>query len=154
MTRKIVKRSTFFRSKIDYGAIAYSSAKSTLLKTIDTIHNAGIRIALGAYCTSPTESLYCESGEPSLAMRRQYLSLSYAASISANNENPTYKNTFSNRFKTVYESRKKIDPPFYERINRYLANLNITLPDTYPLNIKTHPPWTIPPPVCDTKLTQ
>lgn len=141
------------RSRIDYGAIVYASASKSLLKTIDSIHNTAIRIALGAYRTSPTESLYCESGEPPLVLRRQYLSLSYASAVSANPHNVTYDNVFSTRFKDTYQKHKRSAPPFYERINRSMDDLQILFPKTYPVNVATTPPWIISPPLCNTYLT-
>jgi hypothetical protein len=56
---------------------------------LDTIHHQGLRLALGAFRTSPVESLYAEAGEPSLHLRRKKLSLQYAATrISSNSKNP------------------------------------------------------------------
>ena len=37
-------------SKFDYGAIIYGSANSSTLEILETVHNAGVRIATGAYC--------------------------------------------------------------------------------------------------------
>ena len=46
------------RSKIDYGCIVYGTASNTNLRQLDSIHNSGLRLALGAFCTSPVSSLY------------------------------------------------------------------------------------------------
>ena len=55
---------------------------------LDTIHHQGLRLALGAYKTSPVESLYVEAGEPSLNLRRKKLGLQFASRISSNSKNP------------------------------------------------------------------
>ena len=65
------------RSKLDYGSIVYGSAGKSCLKCLDTIHHQGLRLALGAFRTSPVESLYTESNKPSLYIRREILSLQY-----------------------------------------------------------------------------
>ena len=65
------------RSKLDYGSIVYGSARKSYLKCLDTIYHQGLRLALGAFRTSPVESLYAESNEPSLYTRREKLSLQY-----------------------------------------------------------------------------
>ena len=39
-------------SKLDYGCIVYGSARRSILKQLDPIHHQGLRIALGAFCTS------------------------------------------------------------------------------------------------------
>ena len=55
---------TIVRSKLDYGSIVYGSARESYLKTLDTIHHQGIRLALGAFRTSPADSLLVEANEP------------------------------------------------------------------------------------------
>ena len=52
------------QSKLDYGSIVYGSARKSYLKSLDTIHHQGLRLALGAFRTSPVESLYAEVISP------------------------------------------------------------------------------------------
>ena len=52
------------------------------------IHNQGLRLALGAFRTSPVASLYVEADKPSLYSRREKLSLQYAIRLAANPSNP------------------------------------------------------------------
>ena len=59
------------RSKLDYGSVVYGSARKSYLKCFDTIHHQRLRLALGAFRTSPIESLYAESNEPSLYIIRE-----------------------------------------------------------------------------------
>ena len=47
-------------SKLDYGSIIYGSAQKSNLKCLDTIPHQGLRLAQGAFRTSPIESLYAE----------------------------------------------------------------------------------------------
>ena len=51
---------------------------------LDTVHNQGLRLALGAFRTSPVSSLNVEADEPSLWLRREKLSLQYAIRLAAN----------------------------------------------------------------------
>ena len=67
------------RSKLDYGSFIYSSASETTLKSIQTVHNAAIRLSTGAYRSSPVDSLHAESAEAPLAKRREQLMLQYYA---------------------------------------------------------------------------
>ena len=62
------------RSKLDYVSIVYGSARKSYLKCLDTIHHQGLRLALGAFRTSPEESLYAESNKPSFYTRENYRS--------------------------------------------------------------------------------
>ena len=65
------------RSKLDYGCIVYGTASDTNLRQLDSIHNSGLRLALGAFCTSPVSSLYTEANEAPLEGRRLKLSEHY-----------------------------------------------------------------------------
>ena len=98
---------SLIRSKLDYGSIVYGSARKSYLVMLDTVHHQGLRLALGAFRTSPVESLYVEANEPSLYLRREKLALQYAVRLAANPSNPTYKVTFpphiSNDIVKAYE---------------------------------------------------
>ena len=72
-------------SKLDYGCIVYGSARQSYLRKLDSIHNQGLRLALGAFRTSLVNSLYAEANEPSSNLRRKKLSLQYYL------DNPTHK---------------------------------------------------------------
>ena len=65
------------------------------LKTLDTIHHQGIRLTLGAFRTSPADSLFVEANEPSLKDRREKLSLKFGIKLKSN---PTYKTVFRPNF--------------------------------------------------------
>ena len=82
---------SLIRSKLDYGSIVYGSARKSYLMMLDTVHHQGLRLALGAFRTSPVESLYVEAEEPSLYLRREKLALQYALRLAANPSNPTLK---------------------------------------------------------------
>ena len=62
---------SLIRSKLDYGSIVFMKAKDEVLKPLDVIHHAGIRLALGAFKSSPVESLYVEANELPLSLRRE-----------------------------------------------------------------------------------
>ena len=52
----LTAREFFVRSKLDYGCIVYGAASNNILKKLDPIHHQGLRIALGAFRTSPVTS--------------------------------------------------------------------------------------------------
>ena len=95
------------RSKLDYGCIVYGSASITSLKKLDSIHNSGLRLALGAFCTSPVWSLYVEANEAPLQERRLKLSMHYFLKIRAFPDNPAHPamNTFDHATKQLYRER-------------------------------------------------
>ena len=65
------------RSKLDYGCIVYGTASITNLRQWDIIDNSGLRLAFGAFCTSPVSSLYTEANEAPLEERWLKLSMHY-----------------------------------------------------------------------------
>ena len=65
---------TLVRSKLDYGCVVYGSARKSYLQMLDPIQNRALRLSLGAFRTSPVESLRVEASEPSLSLRRQKIS--------------------------------------------------------------------------------
>ena len=78
------------RSKLDYGCIVYDTAWNTNLRQLDSIHNTGLRLALGAFCTSPVSSLYTEANEAPLEERRLKLSMHYYLKTCACIDNPAH----------------------------------------------------------------
>ena len=59
------------------GCIVCGTASNTNRRQLDSIHNSGLRLALGAFCTSPVSSLYTEANETPLEERRLKLSMQY-----------------------------------------------------------------------------
>ena len=59
--RKVLLRlyRALIRSKLNC-CIVYGSARPSYIKRLDTVHNQGLRLCLGAFRTSPVQSLYVE----------------------------------------------------------------------------------------------
>ncbi len=53
---------TYIKSKIAYGSLVHGSASNSTLQKLDIIHHAAIRIAVGAFCSSPITSILAEAG--------------------------------------------------------------------------------------------
>ena len=75
------------------------------LENLDTIHHQGLRLALGVFRTSPVESLYAESNEPSLYIRREKLSLQYVSKLAANPRNSAYDCAFNPKCERFYNNK-------------------------------------------------
>jgi hypothetical protein len=86
---------SLIRSKLDYGRIVYGSARPSYIKLLDTVHHQGLRLSLGAFRTSPVESLYVEANEPSVENRRIKLGMQYATKLKACSSNPAYDWVFN-----------------------------------------------------------
>ena len=78
------------RSKLDYGFIVYGTASNTNIRQLNSIHNSGLRLALGAFYTSPVSSVYTEANEAPLEERRLKLSMHYYMKSRACINNPAH----------------------------------------------------------------
>ena len=131
------------RSKHDYRSIVYGSARKSYLQMLDTVHHRGLRLALGAFRTSPVSSLYVEADEPSLWLRREKLSFQYAIRLAANPSNPAFEVTFPPQFQEYYERKPNAIKSFGLCIASLLESSN-----TNTKNIQKHvfpdiPSWCI-----------
>ena len=133
---------TIIRSKLDYGSIIYGSARKSYLEMLDPIHHQGLRLALGAFRTSPSESLLAEANEPSLYNRRLKLSMQYALKLKSNPSNPTYETVFEPQYKTLFENKPNMIPSFGIRISSEFENMNLDLDNIAEFKVPDVPPWT------------
>ena len=97
----------------------YGSAKPSYIKRLDTVHNQGLRLCLGAFRTSPVQSLYVVANEPPLVMRRTRLSLQYCVKIVSNEVNPAYSAVFQSDIAATYEAKERAIKPLGLRIERH-----------------------------------
>ena len=84
------------KPKLDYGCEAYSSASESLLQSLEPIHNAAIRIATGAFRSSPVLSLNSDSGLKPLKYYRDIKILNYMARTLVNVKHPLYHDLIEN----------------------------------------------------------
>ena len=140
------------RSKLDYGCIVYGSASRSVLKLLDPIHHQGLRIALGAFRTSPVASLYAEAKEPSLANRRLKLTLNYVLKLKSCPDNPAYNCVFNPPDTELFEPAS-LTPPLGVRIKDHLENAEINIKSVQTQLFTTTPPWCLHEPKVDLTLT-
>ena len=131
---------TVIRSKLDYGSIVYGSAPKHILHLLDPIHHQGLRIALGAFRTSPVQSLYAEANEPSLHHRRIKLSINYYLKLKSLTQNPAHDCVFKVSPSEIFETTRKT-PPFGVRVLPHVRKANINLEDIAKNDLLDPPPW-------------
>lgn len=139
---------SLIRSKLDYGSIIYASASKSSLGNLNVIQNTALRLVTGAFRTSPAVSLYRETGELPLWMRRKQLSLAYASKVAALPNHPVYK-ILTKSFTTNATSRTLL--PFHKAVRDHFP---------YPLIQNTRhvqpnktPPWCLNLPTADISMT-
>ena len=142
-------------SQLDYGLCIYGAACPSYFKMAEAIQNQGLRICLGAFRTTRIESLQVEAGELPLSLRRDKLSLQYAVCIAANPNNPAAILLRSPQYEGKYEERKKwFIAPLRNRVQKLLAESNITLDSVRELTVPEHPPWLLHKPKINLSLAQ
>ena len=147
---------SLLRSKLDYGSIVYGSAMKSYLMELDIVHHQGLRLALGAFRTSPVESLYVEAEEPSFYLRIEKLALQYAIRLAANPSNPTFQVTFSPHISQeileLYKNKPNAIKPFEIRIKPLLTSADIIKDKIETHSVSEIPPWCIRKPTINLSL--
>ena len=96
---------TYIRSKLNHGSPIYASAASTILQSLNTITTEAIRIATGAFRSTPTATLHVLANEMTLEHRRAYLSLRYYYKIKNSKRYPATLHLIPVTYKTLLETR-------------------------------------------------
>ena len=78
-----------------------------MARALDAIHHQGLWLCLGAFRTSPVDSLYVEANERPLDHRRLKLTLQYIVKLKANIDNPAFDCVFHPQFENLYDKNKK-----------------------------------------------
>jgi len=115
---------TLIRSKLDYGAIVYGSARKSYLKIVEPVANQALRICLGAYRTSPVSSLQVFAHELPVELRREQLSLPYCTKLKSNTLNPTHKTVFQ-PWASLYRNKPNAIPSLGLCIQTNIPAINI-----------------------------
>ncbi|GFV98214.1 putative RNA-directed DNA polymerase from transposon X-element [Trichonephila clavipes] len=119
-------------SRLDYGCVVYGSARTSVLKRLDTIHHSALRICSlsGAFRTSPVTSLYVVCHQLPLELRRRQLSANYFIRTMSVPSHPLKPFTLAIGLNRLYEARSFHIKPFSERAkavlnDAHLNNINI-----------------------------
>ncbi|KAL4112023.1 hypothetical protein QTP88_015872 [Uroleucon formosanum] len=118
------------QAKLQYGSILFNSAKNTLTKYIDSNHNTGMRMAIGAFKSSPIKSIYNIAGEPTPDLKRTESIILYAARLSRLANNPATAN------KRILELQNNQDYPKIPQIIKEEKIISPPWTSTYNINIK------------------
>ena len=129
------------QSKLDYGSIVYNTAllnNKKARKSLEVVHNQGLRYCLGAFKTSRLENLNVEANTYPLSYRREKLSLQYGMKIKSNPDNASYDCIFNSNFHEKYTGRNHIEK-FSMFFHRKIEDANISLENILPTYIPIVP---------------
>ena len=92
--------------------------------------------------TSSVESLYAESNEPSLYIRREKLSLQYTTKLAANPKNPAHNCVFNQKYERFYNNTPSANKLLGLRIQPLLEQANLSINNVQPFSLPSKEPWT------------
>ncbi|GBM34530.1 hypothetical protein AVEN_43187-1 [Araneus ventricosus] len=115
--------------------------QTAVLQILDPVYHLGLRLASGAFRTSPVHSLYVICGVPCFKFRRQTLYVKYYFRIKSDSEHPMYDRVLQPLFGTFYSNKKSYIPSFGHRMRLLIQDLNMENVDIIAKEEET-PPWT------------
>ena len=128
-------------SKLDYGCQVYGTATEDMLKRLDPIHHAALRLSTGAFRTSNRFSLYVESYVPSLWDRRKYMNLCFmfrSQCIPKDDRLSAWEDTMYDERYQRFKSRPKA---FGFLARKNCIELDLDIPVIRPNRSYSIPPW-------------
>ena len=131
-------------SKLAYGCEVYSSATDYRLKTLNSIHNVGIRLASGAFKSSPISSLLVDAGEMPLELCRQSLLIQYWYRIQRLPASLTSKEVLRKCCFNYYNEHPKCPKPFNFRVQKLIEEYDLPLNKVQAVKFSSVPPWKLP----------
>jgi len=128
-------------SKIKYGSLIYNTAKPNLLKILDPIHNEGIRLAIGAFRTSPTDSILTYAGELPLQLQRDQDTLTYITKRKSTTNHIGYKAIFDNHAAFPINTEHKKNPSVPDLYAKLQQSMDVHTAVVNKITFQTFPPW-------------
>lgn len=117
------------RAKLDYGSVIYGSASEHVLNQLNSIQTTAVRLAIGAFRSSPNSSVLAESYEPPISLRRIGMELSGPLE-------PTME-----VLEELFENRPSLPRPLSLRRKHSTLELDFLMPEVSPRRIQPLPPW-------------
>jgi len=145
---RIISLKTLIQLILHYGSSIYGLAPKSCLKLLDPVQTTSLRIATGAFRTSPALSLCTKTGIYPLHFRRFKLTANLVTKISLNPENSCYVSLFE---KYAHKPSKHL----HLFLNHSLANNNFKFNCLSPPPITSHiPAWLMPTPNINLEFTE
>ena len=94
---------------------------------LNTVHHEGLKLTLGAFRTSPMESLYSEAYEPSLKLRIIKLGLQYYCKQKSIPTNQAHDCIFNPKKQSLFDQKEKTIKLFDLRMKHILEETDVSL---------------------------
>jgi len=138
---------SMIRSKIDYGCQVYGSAAETTLNSLNPIITEILRLATGAFKSTPRDSLYVLAEELPLNLRREKLCLRYYYKTKSSIDNPAHKHVVPLHCRNLFMNKHLPLPLSHRTQNlteRYNLRKGFVKPKfSYSIHNITVPSWSL-----------
>lgn len=128
-------------SKIKYGSQIYNTAKPNILKILDPVHNEGIRLAIGAFRTSPIDSILNYAGELPLQFQRDQDTLTYIIKRKSTINHIGHKTIFNNHTTSPINMEHKRNPSVRDLFIKLQQSMDIHTSVANRITFQAFPPW-------------
>lgn len=122
-------------STLDYGSILYGNAARMIIKKSDSTYHQGLRIASGAFRTSPVESIMTETYSLPLNLIREQRS--YGMNVLSNDKHPLYQKLSRS---LIYNMRGNNKRTIVERLGSLLFEVGVE-GGIFSRNERSKEPW-------------
>ena len=140
---RLLLHRSLIRSQLDYSNFIYQTARKSYVKTLDLIYHRVLKLVLGAFRTSPAESLYAEANEAPSNIRSHKLALQYYIELKLYPANPAHNNTFYPKYKELFQKNEKAIKLFGLQMETIIGEVDMDLREIHMTIIPDIPPWTI-----------
>ncbi|XP_060861790.1 uncharacterized protein LOC132938796 [Metopolophium dirhodum] len=131
----LILYNSLIQSTLDYGSIIYSLTNQNTLKTLNIVQNAGIRMSIGAFKSSPVDSMMCEAHCLPFYIRQKYLITKFAAKKMSTPQTGIIR-TISNPY------HEHLLKPLYIKLHDILEEISFNISNIKPKEtFSTIPPW-------------
>lgn len=137
-------------SLLDYGSVVYGRACKTALRMLDQVLHLGLRLAFGAFRTSPIQSLYVECDKGCLDHQPAYTALRYAHNATSITNHPFNCIIQDTSAYNLFENLPSISATSSLQVKADAGELGVGFTDTYRADVSDLvPPWDMSPASCD-----
>ena len=143
---------SLIQSKKDYSSFIYQSARKSDLKSLNLIYHTRLRLALGAFKTTPVESLYAKANETSPKLKCNNLVLKCYTKLKANLNNPAHNSTFYPKYKDLFQKNENSIKTFGLRMEPINKEVALAITKIHKTTLFKTPPWKIITPKIDLSL--
>ena len=129
------------RSKLDYGCQLYSSASESVLARLEPVQNTALRIASGAFRSSPVRSLQSLCGVPPLQYHREVRLLQSFIRLSGDRHSSVFRLVDDSSRDGAFDRLQRTPVPMGVQVRRLGVKYSLPSLEVLGCTFPSMPPW-------------